>query len=166
MPYQQVPELVRRLRIRQPNSTAANALLFQILTATRSCETLGAEWSEFDRDNGIWTIPAERMKKTKEEHRVPLSGPAMALLAHLWEYRKSEQFVFTGRNRTSLDRKAMRLLLRDMEIKATPHGFRTSFKTWGTEKTWDYGWDLIEMCLAHQVGTEVARALFARRCLG
>jgi integrase len=97
------------------------------------------------------------MKKTKKEHRVPLSAPAMALLAHLWEYRKSDQFVFTGRNRTSLDRKAMRFLLRDMEIKATPHGFRTSFKTWGTEKTWDYGWDLIEMCLAHQVGTEVAR---------
>src|ERR1700730_3634182 len=28
--YQAVPELVRRLYIRQPNSTAANALLFQI----------------------------------------------------------------------------------------------------------------------------------------
>ncbi len=50
----------------------------------------------------------------------------------------------------------MRLLLRDMEIKATPHGFRKSFKTWGTEKT-EYAWDLIEMCLSHQVGTEVAR---------
>jgi integrase len=45
--------------------------------------------------------PAERMKKTKKPHRVPLSAPAMTLLAHQWEYRKSEQLVFTGRNRTS-----------------------------------------------------------------
>jgi integrase len=162
--HQAVPEVVRRLYIRQPNSTAANALLFQIFTATRSCETLGAEWPEFDLPNRIWTVPAVRMQKTKKPHRVPLSSPAMALLAHQWEYRKSDQFVFTGRNRTSLDRKAMRLLLRDMEIKATPHGFRSSFRNWAA-KYFKRDRDFNEMCLSHKVKTSVEECYWTEDAL-
>jgi hypothetical protein len=57
----------------------ARALEFLALTATRSQEIRGATWEEIDPAKGIWTIPAARMKMGRE-HRVPLSGEAIALL--------------------------------------------------------------------------------------
>ncbi len=51
---------MQALRARQ--STAALALEHVILTACRSGEVLNAQWSEFDLDKKVWTIPAIRMK--------------------------------------------------------------------------------------------------------
>lgn len=51
-----------------------------ILTAARSGEVRGrARWREIDLEAALWAIPAQRMKAGKE-HRVPLSGEALALL--------------------------------------------------------------------------------------
>ena len=36
-------------------------------------------WSETDRDAGVWTVPASRVK-TAREHRVPLCGRAVEIL--------------------------------------------------------------------------------------
>ena len=57
-------------RLRSRAEISAQALEFTILTAARTGETLGALPPEFDLDRRIWTIPAERMKASKE-HRVP-----------------------------------------------------------------------------------------------
>ena len=46
------------------------ALEICILTAARSGEVLNARWSEFDLRGAIWTVPAARMKASRE-HRVP-----------------------------------------------------------------------------------------------
>ena len=54
------PHFMRDLRER--DGVAALALEFTILTASRTSETLNATWSEFDLDNAIWIVPAERMK--------------------------------------------------------------------------------------------------------
>ena len=55
------------------------ALKFQLATAQRRGEVVAAEWSELDRDNGLWTIPAEKAKNG-ERHIVPLSPLALGLL--------------------------------------------------------------------------------------
>jgi integrase len=52
-------------------------LQFLVLTATRRCEASKARWTEIA--DGIWTIPASRMKG-KVEHVVPLPKAALALL--------------------------------------------------------------------------------------
>ena len=52
---------------------------FLVLTAARSGEVRLATWDEMDLDADVWTIPAARMK-AKRDHRVPLSGRALALL--------------------------------------------------------------------------------------
>jgi integrase len=156
MPYADVPDFIKRLRIREIRAASAAALEFVILTACRSGEALGAQWSEIDFENRIWTIPAERMK-AKREHRVPLSNRAMELLARQKEYSTSEQYVFTGYNRAALDNKSMRMLLWGMGVKVTVHGFRSTFRNWAAEKT-DFDFHLLEMCLAHQVGSAVVRA--------
>jgi integrase len=47
------------------SGVAAQALAFAILTAARSGEVRGATWSEFDLEQGVWTVPAARMKTAK-----------------------------------------------------------------------------------------------------
>jgi integrase len=55
------------------------ALEFQLVTAQRKGEVIGAEWSEFDLDERVWTIPAEKAKNGMP-HRVPLSPLALSVL--------------------------------------------------------------------------------------
>jgi integrase len=56
------------------------ALKLQLVTAQRKGrEVIAAEWSEFDLNEGVWTIPAEKTKNGMP-HRVPLSPLALAIL--------------------------------------------------------------------------------------
>jgi integrase len=52
----------------------------------RPTEARLARWNEFDLQAGIWTIPASRMKRRKDDaegHVVPLSEQALALLREM-----------------------------------------------------------------------------------
>lgn len=82
LPYADVPLVFRRcLRISRASSLA---LAFAILTAARTAEVRLMAWSEVDLDNGLWTVPPDRMKAGRE-HRVPLAEPALAILQTLRE---------------------------------------------------------------------------------
>ena len=59
-----------------------------MLTAARTSEVIKATWEEIDLDNDLWTIPAERMKISKE-HRVPLSSAAQNVLAECRRVRET-----------------------------------------------------------------------------
>lgn len=61
------------------HQVAADAIRLLVLTGARKSEVLRAEWSQFDLDEAVWTKPSSHTK-TKKAHRVPLSGPATALL--------------------------------------------------------------------------------------
>lgn len=80
--------------LRTEDNIAARALEFLILTATRTSETIGAHWDEFDLDKALWAIPAERIKAGKE-HRVPLSDAALAIVKAQAKLKENE-FVFPG----------------------------------------------------------------------
>ena len=54
-------------RLRGSDSVSARALEFTILAATRTGETIGANWSEIDFLKKVWTIPGDRMKSGKSE---------------------------------------------------------------------------------------------------
>ena len=54
------------VRLRAAEGMGARALEFVILTAARSGEVRGARWSEIDRTEKTWLIPADRMKAGKE----------------------------------------------------------------------------------------------------
>jgi integrase len=58
------------------------ALKLQLATAQRKGEVIAAEWSEFDRDGRVWTIPAAKAKNGMP-HRVPLPPLALAILAEI-----------------------------------------------------------------------------------
>jgi integrase len=53
------------VELRQREGIAARALEWLILTAARSGEVLGAQWSEIDLGERVWSIPADRMKEER-----------------------------------------------------------------------------------------------------
>jgi integrase len=147
---------------------ATRALEFLTMTAARSGEVRGATWAEIDTDAALWTIPADRMKASKE-HRVPLTPDAVALLKALPRMAGGE-FVFPAARGGMLSDMSLSACMKRMnEAKpggyldprsgrpAVPHGMRSAFRDWVSEHT-DYPRDMAEISLAHTVGSEVERA--------
>ena len=139
------------------SSMPARALEFTILCATRTVETIGAEWSEFDLVGNIWTIPAHRMK-AKRDHRIPLSSRAVQIL-ELLPRDANSRLVFTRPgNQAHLSNGAMLALLDRMgRGDVTTHGFRSTFKDWASEQT-NFAPEVAEMALAHVVHDKVEAA--------
>jgi len=165
LPYDDMAAFMAALRQQQGNS--ARALELAILTACRTSEVIGATWGEIDLDKQIWTIPAERMKAAKE-HRIPLSGAAVALLERMKNLVEGS-FVFAGEKANKpLSNMALLMTLRRMKRDdLTAHGFRSTFRDWTAERT-AYPAEVAEMALAHAVGDKVEAAyrrgdLFAKR---
>uniref|UniRef100_Q47FF9 Phage integrase n=1 Tax=Dechloromonas aromatica (strain RCB) TaxID=159087 RepID=Q47FF9_DECAR len=163
LPWQQVATFMSDLKSRE--GTAARALELVILTACRSGEVRGAKWSEFDRKNKIWTIPAERMK-AKREHEVPLSAQALELLKRLPE---DGELLFPGTKEQPLSDMSLTAVIRRMNGDETQkwtspdgevitvHGFRATFRMWAAETT-NYPREVAEHALAHQLPDAVERA--------
>jgi integrase len=165
VPWQEMPAFMAELRGLQ--STTARCLEFLILTGARSDEAIGAQWDEIK--NGVWTVPAERMKG-KVEHRVPLSKRALDLLNSL---PKSGPFVFGGNKplqETAIRRQVLPKLRPMAPIvparsgsrvrprsTVTVHGFRSSFKTWTGECT-NFANETSELALAHKIGNKTEQA--------
>lgn len=141
--------------LRQTEGIGSLALEFCILTATRSGEVRGATWDEIDFDKKIWTIPPERMKAGKE-HRVPLSKATLRLLNKVPRYQNSE-FVFAAVRGGKISDMTISAVLRRMKIAAVPHGFRSTFRDWSSERT-AFPNDVAEMALAHTIGNKVEAA--------
>jgi integrase len=155
MPYPDVPEFIDKLRERE--ATAAMGLEFLILTAARSGEVLGARWSEIDLESKVWTIPAARMKAGRE-HRVPLSGRAMAILTRLAEAKTGEHIFSGQRPGKPLSPASLTMALRRLQInRATIHGFRSSFRDWAGNET-HFPRELAEAALAHVIGDKSEQA--------
>lgn len=133
----------------------SRALEFAILTAARSGEVRGAQWNEFDLEGKVWTVPADRMKVGKE-HRVPLSRDAVALLKALPRIDDTE-VVFWGARGGPLSDMTLTAVLRRMKVDAVPHGFRSTFRDWCSERT-DFPREAAEMALAHSIGDRVEAA--------
>lgn len=155
LPWQEIGAFMADLR--QRGGTAARAVEFGILTAGRSGEVRGARWKEFDLDAAIWTVPAERMKASKE-HRVPLSSAALALLKDL---PRVGDIVFPGqRLDRDLSDMSLTAVLRRMDRgDITMHGFRSTFRDWCAESVGNsFPREVCEHALAHSLPDKVEAA--------
>ena len=65
------------------------------------------------------------------------------------ERYRTGDFVFTGYRGVALDQKAVRVLLRNMDVRVTPHGFRSSFRNWAFHTRQER--DLAELSLGHSI---------------
>jgi integrase len=155
LPYRQMAEFMVDLKARE--SVAARALEFAILTCGRTGEVLGAKWTEFDLEQRIWTVPADRMKAGRE-HRVPLSRAALVIMEAMGEIRSGE-FVFPGQiEGRPLSNMALLMQLRRIDrADLTVHGFRSTFRDWVSEAT-NFPSEAAELALAHVIANAVEAA--------
>jgi integrase len=149
LPYTALPSFMQQLR--QRDSASAKALELVILTAARTGEAIGAQWSEFDLEQAVWVIPSQRMKAGKP-HRVPLSDRAVELLRAM--PRNGEHVFGNGK---PLSNMALLELLKGMAPGVTTHGFRSTFMDWAHERT-SYPKHVIDLALAHTIGDKVEAA--------
>jgi integrase len=147
MPYEDVPALVARLQ--NMVGVTPRALEFTILTACRTSEVLEGCHSEFDLANRVWTIPATRMKGGRQ-HIVPLSDRACEIVTAMLCF--GGEFVFPGRKlgKRLSDTMMVHCLQQTLQVGATVHGFRSSFRDWAGDCT-DHPRDIVEAALAHAI---------------
>ena len=157
LPYDDIGIFLKELRQRKGYS--ALALEFLILTAARTNEIIGAKWAEIDLEKKVWTVPASRMKVEKE-HRVPLCLRAIEILTNITSNRNPEEHVFSGwKQNTGLSNNALLALLKKMErSNITVHGFRSTFRDWGSEKAHTFQNETIELALAHTIKNQAEAA--------
>ena len=135
-------------------------LRFVVLTACRSGEARLAAWTEIDVEAREWRVPGSRMKGGVE-HRVPLSDATLAALESMRPLRDSSGLVFPSpvKPGAPLSNTSMTMALRRAGLadRCTIHGFRSSFRTWASEKT-AVPHAVAEAALAHAVGSSVERS--------
>ena len=156
LPYAEIGAFTTQLR--QQDGVAARALEFAILTAARTEEVLGAQWSEINLSERIWIVPPPRTKTGKttgKEHRVPLSDAAMTILEAMAQIRVDEH-VFPGR-KGALGHMALLRVLTALRAGVKVHGFRSTFRDWAAEAT-AYPREAAEMALAHAIGNQAEAA--------
>jgi integrase len=142
-------------QLRKQEGMGARALEFVILTAARSGEVRGAKWTEIDLTTKLWTVPGERMKAGKD-HRVPLSGAVTKLLRALPRLEGFD-LVFPAPRGGALSDMTLTAVMRRMNVAAVPHGFRSTFRDWCSERT-NFPHEVAEMALAHTIANKVEAA--------
>jgi integrase len=151
LPYRTLPNFITQLH--ESSCISSLALEFLVLTATRTTEVLLAKRPEISEE-GIWTIPANRMK-TRREHRVPLCKRAQ-LIVNYAKLLDTSEYLFS-KNGKPLSNMALPMLLRRMQCQATVHGFRSTFRDWVAEET-EHSEEVAEMALAHAIKNKVEAA--------
>jgi integrase len=154
LPYAEASQFITDLSAAA--GTAASMLRFLILTACRTNEVVDARWSEIDRPSSTWKIPGERMKM-HQDHVVPLSEPALAILDHMRD-RDRGDLIFPNPDGGIFSENAMLAVLDRLGYShVTVHGFRSTFATWAEECT-DYPDGVREAALAHKYKSETTAA--------
>ncbi|MCO5161267.1 MAG: tyrosine-type recombinase/integrase [Mesorhizobium sp.] len=137
------------------------ALRLMALLYPRPGELRQAEWSEFDLDRAIWTIPAQR-SKMRREHRKPLSRLAVETLRDLRNHTGNRRLTFPSIQSPErpLSENTLNAALRRLgyaQSEMTSHGFRATASTLLNESgKWHA--DAIEAELGHVGADEVRRA--------
>jgi len=159
MSFSDVPALYAELVA--DGSPAARSLAFLILTTARNREARLAEWPEVIGD--AWIVPGgrgERSMKEGNEHAVPLSPAALALLGK----RKASGLIFGEMHKAALLEKLHALrpeVDADGNYLCTVHGFRTSLTSWA--KKHKYGKALRDLAKAHKVALSATDAAYEDR---
>lgn len=149
-----VGELARKIDAYEGLATTRAALQLLLLCMCRTQELRGMRWEEIDWGDGLWRIPAARMK-LRREHLVPLSRQAMRILTDLRGVTGDGNLVFPSycrrrRDDTPLGKNTINNALRGMGYAGdvlVGHGFRSIASTLLNEQGWNP--DVIESQLAH-----------------
>ncbi|MGJ4948664.1 tyrosine-type recombinase/integrase [Bradyrhizobium sp. HKCCYLS20291] len=158
-----VGDLMRRIEVYEAKNggLVRYALKLIALTMVRPGELRLAEWTEFDEKNCVWLIPAEKMKM-RDDHEVPLSRQALAILAELRPLTGRGRYLFSHDDDVPMSDNTINKALRIMGYDTGPsgdhcaHGFRSSASTLLNEEGIFDG-DVVEAQLAHETDEKKRR---------
>ena len=143
------------------HKTTQVALQLMALLFSRPGELRAAKWTEFDLDNALWIIPAERTKM-RRAHKKPLSRQSITLLRDMRNLTVSSEYVLHSVSsvRKPISENTMNASLRRLgygQDEMTSHGFRATASTLLNESgLWNS--DAIERELGHMEVSDVRRA--------
>ena len=132
-------DLMRAIMAYKGGPVVRTALQLAPLLYQRPGNLRMMEWAELDLDAALWTIPSQKMKRTKlekeqgDDHVVPLPTQAVALLRSIHPLTGRGQYVFPGER--SHDRpisdNSVRSALYSLGFgtEHSWHGFRASART-------------------------------------
>ena len=159
---EELPELMLTLENSSVKPLTKYLIQWQLHTMVRPGEAAGTLWDEINIEKALWTIPAERMKKSRS-HVVPLSSQMMDLLENLKPLRGYRGFIFPAdRNpNTPINSQTANMALKRMGFKGrlVSHGLRALASTTLNEQ--GFNPDVIEAALAH-VDQNTIRATYNR----
>ena len=167
LPREELPLFLKELETYDDRGRllTQRAIKLLLLTFVRSGELRGARWEEFDLEDRVWRIPADRMKM-RNEHLVPLSRQALELLELLRGMTGHYDLVFPSerdRSREMSDNTMRRAIFKlgydgteQGKSKAVPHGFRATASSILNET--GFNPDAIERQLAHMESNSVRAA--------
>jgi integrase len=133
------------------------ALRLLILTGSRSKPIRFLRAEHLDGD--LWTIPADLMKGQADktsDFRIPLSTEAQRVIEMAKPHAR-DGYLFPSVRRGVISDATMSRLMERREMKARPHGFRSSLRTWLAEAS-GAPYEVAETVLAHVVGSDTQRA--------
>lgn len=129
----------------------------------RPGELRHAEWSEFDFEQNVWNIPAEKMKM-RRPHTVPLSRQALEIIEDIKPVTGKRSYLFPcmGKRDRPMCENTINLAIQRIGFagRMTAHGFRAMASTLLNE-TGKWNPDAIERQLGH-VDANTVRRIYAR----
>lgn len=132
-----------------------------LLTMVRKSELQDATWDEVDFENAVWTIPKERMKRTKA-HNVYLSRQVLDIMIALKTCAGNSRYLLPSRydadapmSRATFNRVTYSVVERAKQEGLplepfTVHDLRRTGSTLLNELGFNSDW--IEKCMAHEDG--------------
>ncbi|MGB5200821.1 MAG: tyrosine-type recombinase/integrase [Sedimenticolaceae bacterium] len=165
---EELPTFLHALETYEGDAATRLGLRLLILTLARTSEVREAKWAEFDREEGVWTVPGERMKN-RREHRVPLSQQALATLEELHKVSGHSQWLMPGRledKPASQNTMIFAVYRMGFHKRTTVHGFRALASTILNEAVTEvdgkkhrmWSVDAVERALAHTEQNKVKGA--------
>ena len=126
-------------------------LLLSILLFQRPGEMRTMEWAELDLGNGLWNLPASKMK-TRVPHTVPLPRQALALVESLRPISGGGRYVLPSSRNDGrpLSENTINVTIDALGYgtQQVAHGLRASARTFIAERL-NYAPEVVEAALAH-----------------
>lgn len=157
----QIGPLLRAIESYEGQPTVAIALRLAPHLFVRPGELRTAEWTEFDLDEAVWTIPSHKTKM-RRLHRVPLSRQVLAMIKELKSISANAKFLFPSVRSASrpISDNTLNAALRRLgfdKTQMTAHGFRAMAST-NLNEMGKWHPDAIERQLGHVESNDVRRA--------
>ncbi|MDE0038759.1 MAG: site-specific integrase, partial [Gammaproteobacteria bacterium] len=154
LPVEEVAGALDRIEASGCSLSVSLAIRFLALTAKRLVEVRRATWDQMDLAAAEWTSPGDARTKIAEDHGGPLSAAALGVLERAHGLGDVRGPVFPGESARVLSDSSVRDAMRRVGIDASPHGFRSTFRTWAQSR--GENWEASEVSLGHRVGSSVS----------